>query len=437
VKLAPLLRDRLGATAGGAALLGVSAANVVLWLVARPPEQPTSRYVGELLGAEAVLLFSCTLVLATLVPGIERAFGGMDRVVVWHRRAAVAGVLLLLPHDALASSRHDPYATGIGPALGDVALLGLLLLSVWALAPKLRAARWPGPIRHLARVSYERWLTAHRLTGIFVVAAVVHAGLVAPSLHASTLLRVVFFAVGGVGIAAYGYRELLARFVIPVHDYTVAEARRPTDALLELSLEPAREPLEFLPGQFVVLAFGGAQGWERHPFSIASAPSERRLEVAVKASGDYTRDLHDSLRPGTPARVVGPFGGFDYTTGGQRQLWIAGGIGITPFMSWIRSLDESFGRDVDLYYSVRSESDALFADEIGAAGERFPTFRPHMVVTDRQGVLTADAVIASHDPGSTWVYMCGPPPMTEALARGFRRLGVPGGHIRWEQFDVR
>lgn len=76
------------------------------------------RFVGELCGAEAVLLFSCSLVLATVLAPIERAFGGLDRVAVWHRRAAVAGVLLLIPHVALVSSAADRYATSLGHALG-------------------------------------------------------------------------------------------------------------------------------------------------------------------------------------------------------------------------------------------------------------------------------------------------------------------------------
>jgi predicted ferric reductase len=132
----------------------------------------------------------------------------------------------------------------------------------------------------------------------------------------------------------------------------------------QVSLEPVREPLVFVSGQFVVLSFGGRGGWQRHPFSVTSAPSERRLDVSIKAVGDYTSGLRDTLRPGIPARVVGPFGGFDYSRGGQHQIWIAGGIGITPFMSWIRSLDGSFDRHVDFFYSVRRQADALYLDEI-------------------------------------------------------------------------
>jgi predicted ferric reductase len=429
---------RLVPSLGTAVLAALATGNVALWLIARPSNEPTGRYLGELCGAEAVLLLSCSLLLATLLPAIERAFGGLDRVVLWHRRAATIAVLLLVPHWALATSRADRYATGIGPGLGTVALLGLLVLSVWALAPKLRAARWPGPVQRLARATWEHWLTAHRLIALFVIAAVAHGALVAPALHASTLLRVVYLTIGGLGTAAYLYRELLARFFVPTHDYTVSDIQRPNDTTTDISLEPVGDPLAFVPGQFVVLSFGGATGWQRHPFSVTSAPSERRLGVSIKAAGDYTRDLHDALRPGTPAKAVGPFGGFDYRQGGHEQIWIAGGVGITPFMSWIRSLDALFDRSVAFYYSVRDTADALYLEEIEAAARQHPSLRVNVVETNRHGLLTAEKASNGH-PGGTdvWVYMCGPPPMMKALSKGFRELGFPARRVRWEQFDVR
>jgi predicted ferric reductase len=432
------LRLRVAPTTGAVVLVAVAIGYLVLWVIARPMHQPAGRFIGEVCGAEAIFLLSCCLVLATLLPAIERAFGGLDRVAVWHKRAATAAVLLLLPHIALVGSSTDPYETTLGHALGDVALAGLLVLTVWALAPKLRAARWPGPIQRLARLTYERWLTAHRLTGLFVAVAVVHGAIVDPVVHNSTTLRGAFLAVGGIGIAAYVYRELLARFFIPIHDYHVADVRRPNPTTVVVALEPDRSPLEFTPGQFVVLAFGGAGAWQRHPFSVASAPSARVLEVSIKAAGDYTRNLHGILKPGIPAKIAGPFGGFDYHRGGPDQIWIAGGIGITPFLSWIRALDGSFDHSVDFFYSVAHEPDALYREEIDAAAAEHPTLHTRIVATERDGFLTAEKTMAGRALGAdVWVYMCGPPPMMRALADGFRRLGVPASRVRWEQFDVR
>jgi hypothetical protein len=150
--------EDLGSTSGSgrrgvAALAIVAGSNVVLWVAARPNGEPSGRFLGELCGADAVLLFSCALVLATLLSFIERAFGGLDRVVIWHRRVAEAGVLLLVPHVALATSSPDRYATSLGKALGDVGIAGLTILALWAIAPSLRAARWPGIIRRMARLT--------------------------------------------------------------------------------------------------------------------------------------------------------------------------------------------------------------------------------------------------------------------------------------------
>ena len=432
------LRSSSSGRLGIAVLATVATANVLLWIAARPSGEPGRRFLGELCGAEAVLLFSCALVLATLLPPIERAFGGLDRVALWHRHAAVVGVLLLIPHLALVTSPPDPYATSFGHGLGDIALAGLTILSLWALAPGLRAARWPGLIRRMARATYERWLTAHRLTGLFVAAAVAHGAIVDPVLHRSVLLRVVFLSVGSLGVIAYAYRELFAHYFIPIYDYTVADVRRLNEATLDVALAPTHERLSFTPGQFVFLALGGPGGWERHPFSVSSSPDQPELELTIKASGDYTAELFDKLAPGVPAKLAGPFGGFDYRHGGDRQVWIAGGIGITPFISWIRSLDGEFDREVDFYYSVAHAGDAVYVDEIKAAADRHRSLHFSLVCADTDGLLSADKVISAVPAGAKpSVYMCGPPPMMRAFSHDLRRLGVSAGQVRWEQFGAR
>ena len=107
-------------------------------------------------------------------------------------------------------------------------------------------------------------------------------------------------------------------------------------------------------------------------------------------------------------------------------------------MSWIRSLDGSFDRNVDFYYSVAHEGDALYLDEIQAAAAAHSTLHVHEVNAERDGFLTAEKAANGRPRGAdVWVYMCGPPPMMKALAKGFRSLGIPPSRVRWEQFDIR
>ena len=166
--------------------------------------------------------------------------------------------------------------------------------------------------------------------------------------------------VGTIGVAAYLYRELVAPHVVPVYDYTVSSVRRLNRTTAELGLSPRRKALAFVPGQLVVVAFGGLGGWQWHPFSVSGSATGERLEATV------------------------------------------------------------------------------YREEIEAAAARHPSLRVHFVVSDTQGRLSADEVIEALRPAiNPWIYMCGPPAMNRALARGFRQLGVPASRIRWEQFDAR
>src|SRR6266567_2013264 len=206
-------------------------------------------------------------------------------------------------------------------------------------------------------------------------------------------------------------------------------------------LAPTARPLQFVAGQFVFVQFGGSAEWERHPFSVSSAPQERDLRLAIQALGDYTQHLSDTLQPGAPAIVSIAFGMFDYREGTREQVWIAGGIGITPFRSWIRAFptEQPLEFDLDLYYTVQNEDEALFLDEISTAAVHDPTFRPHITYSQREGSLTTEHIAEScRGPLSeSEIYMCGPRRMIQHFQQAFRTRGVPSARIHNEYFNFR
>jgi len=138
-----------------------------------------------------------------------------------------------------------------------------------------------------------------------------------------------------------------------------------------------------------------------------------------------------------PAVIRGPFGRFSHHKGTRRQLWIAGGIGVTPFLSWLRALDAQPPRGpVDLFYTSAGP-DIPYTDEITAIAADCDLIRVH-IVDSRDGHLTAAQVLASADgekPGTLSVFMCGPVGMTRNFLAEFRRAGVPARHIYCEYFD--
>src|SRR5260221_5601118 len=202
---------------GGGTIIGLTIVTILLWFLFRPTGQPTSRYLGEMLGTTAILLFSCSLIVATKAPFLERAFGGLDRMYLWHRWSAIAGVVLLFPHYILVTSVPNTINNTLGNALGFIALFGLVFLLLWALVPRLPV------VGRRIRTNYQRWFTLHRLTGLFVIVVLIHADLLDPVLRHAPVLLVWYSAVAAIGTAAYVYRELLQRFFRRLwqHNYTV------------------------------------------------------------------------------------------------------------------------------------------------------------------------------------------------------------------------
>jgi len=410
--------------------LGFGAACLItLWWDLRPAGFENSYFWGELAGVMAVYLYSWTMLLATRARWLEPVFGGLDRMYLWHKRTAIAGTLLLLPHALVTGSAPHPIANQTGLTLGAVSLFGLLVLVVVSIP---RAGR-------ILRLRYERWLFLHRLTGLFLVIGVIHGLVVDRIIGASLLLKIVYSVVGAIGIVAYAYSELVMRRRIPTADYTIAEVRRPTEDIVELALTPTGAGVRPHAGQFIFLSIGGDNAWREHPFSIAASTPDGGLRLFIRALGRDTRRMHARLEPGLPAIVTGPYGMFDHTLGGDRQLWIAGGIGVVPFLSWLETLTPDHGRSIDLFYSVPTEADALYLPELHAASQRLPAVRIHPFYTRTQGHLTGTAVTASVEPldRTEHVFLCGPRAMVDDLTRDLRRRGIPREYLHYEHYSFR
>ena len=252
-------------------------------------------------------------------------------------------------------------------------------------------------------------------------------------------MRWTLVAIGGTGLAFYVYRELLARHFVPLLDYQVDSIREAGTGIAEITLVPLGRPVAFAPGQFAMLFLEGKDGWHRHPFTITSSPRERALSFAIKALGDETSQLREFVKPGMPAVIGGPFGRFNYEKGTGNQIWIAGGIGVTPFLSWLRALDNhSLQFCVDFFY-LSSSADIPYAEEIKSLTDRHNMMHLHFVNTSSEGHLTADRALATVEksPGTLSVFLCGPAGMVRSFQTGFRHAGVASRHIYHEYFDLR
>ncbi|MEE4464604.1 ferric reductase-like transmembrane domain-containing protein, partial [Azotobacter chroococcum] len=160
-------------------------------------------------------------------------------------------------------------------------------------------------------------------------------------------------------------------------------------------------------GQFAFVTFDPAEG--PHPFTISSAwQGDGHLRFHVKGIGDYTATLPQTLKVGDPVSVEGPYGRFDFADGKPRQIWVAGGIGITPFIAGLQALAEQpDGRSIDLFYSTAAPDQTFIERLQQLAGQA--RVRLHLLVSGRDQRLTGERLREQvPDWRTADVWFCGP-----------------------------
>lgn len=408
---------------------------VAVWL-AFPPENDgrsnfTRQYAGEIIGSINIVLMAAALFLSTRPKWAEKYFGGLDKMYVTHRRVATTAFLLIFVH-VLTVPISAQWV--LGNYLAAVAFTGIISSVLVSLAPRIAF------LNKLTGGTYEGWKNLKKYIGIFFIIAYIHPFLIAHPLNAFIAINVVqiFFIIGTV---AYLYTEVFGRFFKKYVPYTVEAVQHPNAATTEVTLRAKKESIpQQRAGQFLFVRFPHTRTLnESHPFTISSAPHEGVLRVTVKASGDFTRALFTDLKPGMDAIVEGAYGLFDYKTGGEKQIWIAGGIGLTPFLSFIRAMDGNLNHDIDLYYTVRHKDEALFVDELEAGAKTNPRLKVHIRYSATDGSLNIDDILKAAGGPVTGhhIYMCGPLPMVQAFEQKFLALGLPAAHIHYEEFNFR
>ena len=410
-------------------------ATILVWAVFPPEREGVENYaryqVGMTLGSLVIVLMSFSLFLSTRPRWAEPFFGGMDKMYQTHRRTSTSAFLLMFVHLLIVPLHLVDLA--VGNYLAMVAFLGIIAIVLPTLAPRIPF------LNKLTGNTYEGWKRLHGFIGIFFILGYLHSITVkAPTTSVAINWNQIFVFLG---IGSYLYTEVISRFVGRHVPYTVTAVNHPNNSTTEVVMKPKGRSIKHAhAGQFLFVRFKGDKVLdEAHPFTISSAPHEGELRVTIKAAGDFTRHLFAHLKPGMDAVVEGSYGLFNYKTGGDKQVWVAGGIGITPFLSFLRDLKTELAHDVHFYYTVRHPEEAVFSDEIEAIAKKHPKLKAHIRHSSIHGSLTVDEIVknAGGDARSHHVYMCGPLPMVQAFEKKFLEAGVGARNIHYEEFNFR
>jgi len=368
---------------------------------------------------------------------------GVDIILQYHRQIAMMAFVLILAHPAILMIRDPALLTLLNPfggtwasrfGLGSIVALALLIvLSVF---------------RQRLRLDYERWRLTHTLLGIAaLVFAHTHVSLAGEYLN--TFWKQAMWKVFGVAmVSSLVYLRLIKPALQRRQRYRVAEVKEERGDNLTLALEPVGHPgLRFAPGQFAWLKLGATPYTiEEHPFSFSSsAEEEGRVRFGIKALGDFTRSLKH-VPAGTDAYLDGPHGAFSIDlVPAAGYVLIAGGIGITPMLSFIKTMaDREDVRPVLLIYADKRWETLAYREEIDALTERANLKVVHVLEDPPEdwdgetGFVTAEVLarVLPKEKITREFFVCGPPIMMDVVQQALLDLDVPLERIHTERFNL-
>lgn len=441
---------------------GLLALLSILWLAAEPsvfqPESfmalrdPMIQYSGVI----AMGVMSVAMILALRPRWPERWFGGLDKMYRLHKWLGITALVVSVAH--WLWSQGPKWAVGWGllerrargerpvaenpveafflslrgsaEGLGEWAFYAAVLLIALAL------------IRYFP---YRLFYKTHRLLAVAYLVLVFHTVVLfefrdwtSPIGMAMALLlaagayvaAIVLFRRVGAGRKVQGT-------ITSLHYYPGVRA-------LETEIEVPQGWPGHKPGQFAFATSDSSEG--AHPYTIASGWSDkdRKITFVTKELGDHTNRLRQKLRVGQRVEIEGPYGCFDFDNGQPRQIWIGGGIGITPFIAGMKhiALERQAKRDqslsaIDLFHTTADYDEKAIA-KLKADAEA-ANIRLHVLVDARDGRLTGDRIRAAvPEWRSASIWFCGPAGFGEALRRDFAAQGLPvNERFHQELFSMR
>jgi len=227
------------------------------------------------------------------------------------------------------------------------------------------------------------------------------------------------------------------------YETVVEEVRALSDSTFSLVLSgPRLSQLVFLPGQYAKLHIPGTDEFRSYSFSSMGRPDQISFLIRNVPGGRMSTYLLKEARPGDALRVTGPLGGFYLRDVKRPVLMLAGGTGLAPFLAMLDKLVAQGGAShpIHLIYGVNTDGDVVEFERLQAFTQRLAGFSFDVCVVDkgsqypRKGYVTQHMLPEQLHGGNVDIYLCGPPPMVEAVAKHLQDNALASSAFLYEKF---
>ena len=424
------------------AFIALALMPVVIALTGELPEQ-RGFWVefGVLLGFLGLAVLNIQFVITGRFRWFAEGFG-LDNLLQFHKQTGIFALLLVLAHPAVLVVADPQYWAFLDPRVNFPRAAALTVVTVGSLV-LVASTLW----RLTFRLSYEQWRLVHGLLSFGILFLGLAHVLMVGHYSDSTWKKTVFIGMSGGAM----YLIVHSRFVRPLamrrRPYRIAGVRPERNDSWTLLIEPdGHSGLRFRPGQFVWLTVGDTPfSLQQHPFSISSGASWKTIELTIKKLGDFTATV-DAIQPGTRAWLEGPYGSFTREGDpGEGVVMIAGGVGITPVMSMLRSAHDAGDElPIILIYGNTSRKTILFRRELDEM-QSLPWLTVIHVLEEPPEAWTGETgfidrgILDRHLPVNfrdCQYFICGPALMIDLVEPALHGKRVPARQIHSERFDM-
>ncbi len=427
------------------------AALTVLWILADPilfSRFDSSSLHASLVhysGIIAIGLISAAMILVVRSATINTFLGGLDKSYRLHKWFGITGLVTSTIHWALvnfpkwffgweAMALPEPQASPIleffrtqyalAGEIGDLFFKIFVILVVLAL---------------VKRFPYRYFFKTHRLLAIVFVLLVIHSVVLMKFDYWDAMIAPVMVALmAGGTLAAFislfrriGHRR---RVVGMIDEIVYLEPSDVLRVVIAFTDEwPGHEE-----GQFAFVTFDRKEG--PHPFTISSPWKDQgKIFFLIKGLGDYTKDLQNKLKVGDYVEVEGPYGQFNFISEKERQIWVAGGIGVAPFVARLKALAmaaDKKEKEIDFFYTSNEMDETLIGKLKKGAGEA--KIHLHLIQPAKDGRLDFKRIcelVPKWQLADIW--FCGPAGFGEALKKDAIANGMSTDDFHQELFEMR
>lgn len=396
-----------------------------------------------LTGVWAISLMTLAVITSARFAVVNNMMGGLDKAYFIHKWAGIYAFIFSLLHwlteklpgwliglniiahpgelgDGSRFSQLDIMLFQSGVLLAEIAFYLLVVLILLSLIKK---------------VPYHVFQKLHKVFPVIFIILAYHAAtaqnkedwLSSPAGYLLLILLVI-----GVGAALVSLCRKIG--VSNQANATIQTVNIHQNTLLEIELQVLDKPFAYQAGQYIFLTFTHSK--ESHPFSIASFNDDQsKLRIAIKELGDFTRDLKNHIVVGQTVLIEGPYGEFTFDDSCERQVWIAGGIGITPFIARLEelALRQDHQTSIDFYYCSRGDVHEQYPAFLTALCQK-ANVNLHPINSSKEEYLS---VASFKDLNQTRIWFCGPSAFAESLQQDLKRHGFNLKQFHYDRFTMR